>query len=92
MGYMGINDKFNRLSLELMKHKYRYYVLCRPTISDFSYDRLEREWYLLGTRLGFLSEGDSSPCIDFDTNHQLANEAIEVVEYEDMIERYIHGR
>lgn len=27
----------------IMCHRYRYYVLCRPTISDAEYDALEAE-------------------------------------------------
>lgn len=31
------------LSLAVMTHRYRYYVLAKPTISDQEYDALERE-------------------------------------------------
>jgi NAD-dependent DNA ligase len=38
-----IKKKIGQLRLTCLQHRYRYYVLCSPTISDFSYDALERE-------------------------------------------------
>lgn len=28
----------------LLEHRYRYYILCMPIISDYEYDMLEREY------------------------------------------------
>ena len=33
----------NALEKEVLAHRYRYYVLDDPTVSDFVYDQLERE-------------------------------------------------
>lgn len=58
-----------------MTHKYLYYVLNKPVIDDYTYDKLEHQWYKLGQKLGVVEEGEHTPCIDFDSNHPLASYA-----------------
>ena len=59
---------FNVLTLELLQHKYRYYLQSAPIVSDTEYDRLEKEWTVLGTALGY--EMDYyEPWVDFPTEH-----------------------
>lgn len=43
--------KFEEMGKELLRHKYRYYVLARPTISDYEYDMLEWEYALAAKKL-----------------------------------------
>lgn len=67
--------KFRSLTVELLKHKYLYYVQARPIISDYEYDMKERQWMKLGEDLGL--DMEIYPYwVDFDKNHPLADEAI----------------
>lgn len=69
---------YRDLTVRLLAHKYAYYVESKHFIDDFAYDGLENSWRIMGTALGYLAPGDISPCIDFDYNHPLANEGIEL--------------
>jgi hypothetical protein len=71
-------DLFNYSTVRLMTHKYLYYILHDAVIDDTSYDFLEKGWFIMGRGLGVLNEDETSPCVDFDYNHKLANEAIEL--------------
>jgi hypothetical protein len=71
-------DLFQNSTVRLMTHKYLYYILNDQATDDTSYDYLEKEWYIIGRALGTLKEDETSPCVDFDYNHKLANEAIEL--------------
>jgi hypothetical protein len=63
-------------TIRLLAHKWAYYVCSRNYIEDIAYDGEERSWYMMGRALGLLKEDETSPCIDFDEKHPLANEAI----------------
>jgi hypothetical protein len=69
---------FEYATIRLLSHKYAYYVLDKNYISDIAYDGEERSWYVMGRALGLLSEDQISPCIDFDSSHALAPQAIEL--------------
>jgi len=45
-------SRFIKLGWELLEHKCRYYVLSRPTIQDYDYDMLEKEYDALADELG----------------------------------------
>lgn len=71
--------EFQRRTIELLAHKYRYYILISETVTDYEYDMLEREWKNLGIRLGY--DMDAHPhWIGFDERHPLATLARESVE------------
>jgi hypothetical protein len=75
---MSKQEQFNKLTILLLSHKYRYYIQNLPTISDYDYDMLELNWMKLGRDLGI--DMDSYPFwVDFDFNHPLADKAIERV-------------
>jgi hypothetical protein len=76
---MTKKKKFEQMTLELLKHKYRYYVLCAPTIGDDQYAFMEKEWHKLGLSLG-LDMDNYQHWIDFDRKHPLAQKAIDAVE------------
>lgn len=69
---LSLNEKFEQLTIDLFCHKYLYYELNQPIISDYDYDMLERKWAKLGQELGLLSEDDTMPCIGFDEKHPMA--------------------
>lgn len=69
-------DLFEDATIRLLAHKYAYYVHSCQFVDDYAYDHEETSWYIIGRALGALYEDDTSPCIDFDYNHPLANEAI----------------
>jgi NAD-dependent DNA ligase len=67
---------FEELTIQLLKHKYNYYILDSPTISDYDYDILERKWDKLGRELEI--DMDNYPnWIGFDYKHPLAKRALE---------------
>jgi NAD-dependent DNA ligase len=69
-------ENFEKLTIELLKHKYAYYILCSPIISDYEFDMLERDWMNLGRKLGV--DMDNYPhWVDFDEEHPLAGKAKE---------------
>lgn len=37
-------EHFEKLGKEILRHKYLYYILAQPEISDYSYDMLERKY------------------------------------------------
>jgi hypothetical protein len=63
---------FDALTVELLAHKYRYYILSQPVISDSQYDQLEKAWESEGMRLGFDME-NYEPWVDFPSGHPFAS-------------------
>jgi len=71
-------ELFRETTIKLLAAKYAYYALSKNYNSDLWYDLTEKDWYVMGRALGHLNENDTSPCVDFDEKHPLANEAIEL--------------
>ena len=46
-------EEFIKLQKVLLKHKYLYYVLSTPELSDYDYDMLERSSFKMAKELGF---------------------------------------
>lgn len=69
-------ELYRYATIRLLAHKYAYYVMNGHFISDGAYDGEEKSWYVMGRALGLLKEDETSPCVDFDTKHPLASEAI----------------
>jgi hypothetical protein len=69
-------ELFTWSTTRLLAFKFAYYVLSETIVKDITYDGEERSWYIMGRALGHLNKDETSPCIDFDVNHPLANEAI----------------
>lgn len=44
-------DEFEIAGKELLRHKYLYYILATPEISDYEYDRLERRYTDMAKKL-----------------------------------------
>lgn len=68
-------ELFNWMTLRLMAAKYAYYIENKNYVDDLNYDLSEKDWYKFGLELGLLTEDETSPCIDFDFNHPMANDA-----------------
>lgn len=66
---------FNWMTLRLMAHKYAYYVHGEAYLKDVTYDLEEKGWHRFGVELGLLNDDEHSPCIDFDWNHPMAQDA-----------------
>lgn len=63
---MNKQQRFIQLSWELLEHKCRYYIFSKPSIEDYEYDMLEKEYDALAKELGLPnSVGDM---VDFDTS------------------------
>jgi NAD-dependent DNA ligase len=56
--------EFTALQKELLEHKYKYYVLNTPTISDYEYDMLERSSFEMAKSLGFSADRFDNPMSD----------------------------
>lgn len=61
---MKETPEFIKLQKELLEHKYRYYVLSMPTISDYEYDMLERSSFEIAKSLGFNADRFDNPMPD----------------------------
>lgn len=78
---MTDEEKYKEMAITLLAHKYRYYVLNQPTISDWDYDLMERDFFRLSFKLGKIEDsfgGDAPNWVGFDTNHEFAEEALAV--------------
>lgn len=71
-------ELFEYATLRLLASKYAYYILDNNFIKDVAYDLEEKDWYVMGRALGKLDEDETSPCLDFDYNHPMAEKAIEL--------------
>lgn len=69
-------ELFEDATIKVMAAKYAYYIESNPYKDDYSYDVLEKQWYIMGRALGLLTEEDTSPCIDFDEKHPMAKKGI----------------
>lgn len=67
---------YRTATIRLLAAKYHYYVLNTTIMDDIAYDLCESSWYCMGIALGMLKEDETSPCIDFDHKHPLAQEGI----------------
>lgn len=56
--------QFIFLQKDLLQHKYNYYILNSPTISDYEYDMLELESFKLAKNLGFNADKWEDPLPD----------------------------
>lgn len=52
-------EEYDELLNELLIHRYRYYVLANPVISDYNYDMMERK--LFDMEESGISPADNSP-------------------------------
>lgn len=66
-------EEFEKLTITLLEHKFRYYNLDLPSISDYEYDMLERDFYRAGNKLGLFEGEDAPNWVGFDENHPLSN-------------------
>lgn len=65
--------RWQALCVELLAHKFRYYILDNPTISDTEYDIKEKEWLTLGAKVG---RTRTPPFwVGFDCNHPFVHQA-----------------
>ena len=71
-------ELYRYATIRLLSHKYAYYVHNAAYVQDMTYDGEETSWYIMGRALGHLKEDETSPCVDFDEKHPLANEGIEL--------------
>lgn len=71
-------ELFRYATVRLLAAKYAYYELAKPFIEDLAYDGEEESWYVMGRALGHLKEDETSPCVDWNANHPLAQEGIEL--------------
>lgn len=76
--YDFCQELYRYATVRLLACKYAYYVLSEEIVKDISYDLSEKDWYVMGRALGHLQEDDTSPCIDWNPDHPLASEAIEL--------------
>ena len=67
---------FRYATIRLLAHKWAYYVHSAHYTEDYAYDLEEQSWYMMGRVLGHLREDETSPCVDFNSAHPLADEAI----------------
>lgn len=69
---------FRDSTIRLLAFKYAYYVWDDSLVKDITYDGMEHGWLIMGTALGHLHGDEAGPCIEFDYNHPLAKEGIEL--------------
>lgn len=72
----GPEAEFEKLTIELLKHRYLYYHLDNPSISDYDYDMMERKWHTLGDDLG-VDWATYPNWVGWDDKHPLASKALD---------------
>ena len=53
--------EFIALQKELLRHKFLYYEMSMPVITDFDYDMMERESFEMAQLLGFKADKYEGP-------------------------------
>jgi NAD-dependent DNA ligase len=71
--------RFVQLSWKLLEHKCRYYVYSRPSIDDYEYDMLEKEYEALAAKLG--EEPTVANMVDFDMKRPSSRLVLKRVAY-----------
>lgn len=71
-------ELFEYCTVRLLAMKYAYYVCSNSFVKDITYDGTEESWYIMGRALDKLKEDETSPCVDFNYEHPLADRAIEL--------------
>lgn len=66
--------EFERITIECLQHKYRYWELDKPSITDYDYDKLAERRRELGLMVG---RDSNSNWIKFDKSHPLSRKATE---------------
>lgn len=69
---------FRESTIKLLAYKYAYYIHAEEIVKDITYDIMEDSWYVMGRALELIHEEETSPCIDFDPKHPLAEEGIKL--------------
>lgn len=69
-------ELYHYATVRLLAHKYAYYIKNCHFVEDYAYDLEEKGWYIMGRALGHLKEDETSPCVDFNFDHPLAQEGI----------------
>jgi NAD-dependent DNA ligase len=69
-------DLYYNQTIFVLCYKYSYYVSGKYLVNDDVYDATEKSWYVMGRALGHLKKEQTSPCIDFDNSHPLAQKGI----------------
>lgn len=70
------HELFVHSTTRLMAAKYCYYIKSDEMIKDYAYDLCEKDWFVMGRALGLLKEDETSPCVDFNYDHPLAQAGI----------------
>ncbi len=82
---MTIEERFEKIGKELLMHKYLYYIMAQPAISDYEYDMREREYVKLAEKIeqepsvhliADWNEKWAGTVIDFPESHPWASEVI----------------
>lgn len=69
-----MTQEMKDLMMQLLTHKYLYYEMDRPVISDYEYDKMESKWFRLLEDAGI--NMDNYPfAVGFPTGHPQAHEA-----------------
>lgn len=69
--------RFRKLGWEILEHKARYYVLSSPSIGDYEYDMLEKEYETLAVELSL--PPSASSMVDFDWNRPSCQRVLDKV-------------
>lgn len=67
-------ELFEYATVRLLAFKYAYYVLSGQIVHDKTYDAEEQSWYVMGRALKQLEKDETSPCIDWNNKHPLAEQ------------------
>lgn len=75
--YNQMTQEMKDLMFELLVHKYLYYEMDRPIITDYEYDMLEHKWIKMLEDAG-INMDDYPFWIGFPEEHPMAAEAAKV--------------
>lgn len=80
MSKQFVSEEIYNLEILLLAHKYAYYELNNPIISDYQYDLIERKYYNALEDFQVNLDEYLTNWIGFDYNHPRAKEAIKLYE------------
>lgn len=74
---MKSKAKYIKLGWEILEAKYRYYILGSPTLQDYEYDIMEKEYEKLADELGLPKS--ASEMVDFKLDRPSCQAVIEKI-------------
>lgn len=84
-----LKQEFSKIQIDLLYHKYLYYDLEKPEISDYEYDMLEKRSFKLAQKLGFRADSWLGPEVEEKLHvHWMVGFDVKNIYWTDVVKEY----